>query len=48
MFSLASDLILDQWTEGDTAYRSEFLAEENLGDNVQMVSDGLFYIETCY
>lgn len=44
--SLASDLILDQWTEGDTAYRSEFLAEENLGDNVQMVSDGLFYVET--
>ncbi len=44
--SAASDLIVDQWTAGDEAYRSEFLAEANLGDNFQMLSDGLFYFET--
>lgn len=44
--SAASALILSQWTEGDSAYRAEFLQEETLGENFQTITDGMFYLET--
>ena len=44
--SAASNLIAEQWTEGTSPYRDEFLAEESLGENFQMLTDAMFYIET--
>jgi predicted lipoprotein len=42
----ASQEIYDQWTLGDSSYRTEFLSESSLGDNFQLVTDALFYLET--
>lgn len=42
----ASNTIYTEWTEGDSPYRAEFLLEENRGDNFQLITDGMFYIET--
>jgi membrane-bound inhibitor of C-type lysozyme len=42
----ASHSIYQQWTEGDSAYREEFLNEASRGDNFQLITDALFYIET--
>ena len=42
----ASQEIYDQWTLGDSPYRTEFLSESSLGDNFQLVTDALFYLET--
>jgi predicted lipoprotein len=42
----ASQEIYDQWTLGESPYRTEFLSESSLGDNFQLVTDALFYLET--
>lgn len=42
----ASQSIYQQWTDGDSAYREEFLNEASRGDNFQLITDALFYIET--
>jgi len=44
--AVASSLIHSQWIEGDNAYREEFLLEESLGENFQLITDGMFYLET--
>jgi predicted lipoprotein len=44
--AVASNLIHSQWTEGDNAYREEFLLAESLGENFQLITDGMFYLET--
>jgi predicted lipoprotein len=42
----ASSDIYTQWVEGDNSYRAEFLLEEKLGENFQLITDGMFYLET--
>jgi predicted lipoprotein len=42
----ASENIHEQWTVGDSTYRAEFLDEASRGDNFQLITDALFYIET--
>ncbi len=42
----ASQAIYDQWTLGESPYRTEFLSESSLGDNFQLITDALFYLET--
>lgn len=42
----ASQAIYDQWTLGESPYRTEFLSESNRGDNFQLITDALFYLET--
>lgn len=42
----ASGLIHDDWTESDAPFRTEFLNPESLGDNFQLITDGMFYLET--
>ena len=42
----ASQAIYDRWTLGESPYRTEFLSESSLGDNFQLVTDALFYLET--
>ena len=44
--SAASNLIVEQWTDEVSPYRDEFLSHENLGENFQMLTDSMFYIET--
>ena len=44
--SEASGEVYEQWTEGDSTYREEFLDEASRGDNFQLITDALFYIET--
>jgi len=42
----ASNQIHSEWTEGDVPFRTDFLNPESLGDNFQLITDGLFYLET--
>jgi predicted lipoprotein len=42
----ASQAIYDRWILGESPYRTEFLSESSLGDNFQLVTDALFYLET--
>lgn len=42
----ASATIHNQWTAGDSPYRTEFLSEASRADNFQQITDALFYIET--
>ena len=42
----ASAEVYEQWTVGDSTYREEFLDEASRGDNFQLITDALFYIET--
>lgn len=44
--AVASQSIYQQWTEDESPYRTEFLDETSLGDNFQLITDALFYIET--
>jgi uncharacterized protein len=44
--AVASNLIYGQWTEGETPYRAEFLNEDSQGENFQLITDGIFYLET--
>lgn len=42
----ASQSIYDEWTVGESSYRTEFLSEASRGDNFQLITDALFYLET--
>jgi predicted lipoprotein len=44
--AVASNLIHSQWTEGDSPFRTEFLNEDSQGENFQLITDGIFYLET--
>ena len=44
--SEASKEIYEEWTVGDSAYRTEFLDEASRSDNFQQITDALFYIES--
>lgn len=44
--AVASTLIHDAWTSEAESFRSEFLDPTQLGDNFQLMTDALFYIET--
>tara|TARA_B110000027_G_scaffold109205_1_gene116569 strand:- start:3921 stop:5201 length:1281 start_codon:yes stop_codon:yes gene_type:complete len=44
--AVASTLIHRQWTEGDNAFREEFLNEDRQGENFQLIIDSIFYLET--
>jgi predicted lipoprotein len=44
--AVASNLIHSQWTEGDSPFRAEFLSEDSQGENFQLITDGIFYLET--
>lgn len=42
----ASQSIYDEWTLGQSPYRTEFLSESSRADNFQSITDALFYLET--
>ena len=42
----ASQSIYDEWTDADSPYRTEFLAEGSRNENFQQITDALFYIES--
>ncbi|MDG0970770.1 MAG: imelysin family protein [Porticoccaceae bacterium] len=42
----ASNLIHSQWVEGDSPFRTQFLNEDSQGENFQLITDGIFYLET--
>lgn len=44
--AFASQSIYDQWTDADSPYRTEFLAESSRNENFQQITDALFYIES--
>tara|TARA_B110000046_G_C13013581_1_gene407762 strand:+ start:652 stop:1944 length:1293 start_codon:yes stop_codon:yes gene_type:complete len=44
--AVASNVIHSQWTQGDTPFRTEFLSEDSQGENFQLITDGIFYLET--
>lgn len=44
--AVASNLIHDKWTEAAAPFRAEFLDKESQGENFQLITDGMFYLET--
>ena len=44
--SAAVDQIVDQWDAAGGDYRSEFVSDANAGNNLQLVTDAIFYLDT--
>ena len=44
--AVASNLIHDKWTEAAAPFRADFLNKESQGENFQLITDGMFYLET--